>query len=427
MSVELDLKYGESKSKVKVEKLRVIIFATFLLAFFTILPFYKTFVEFTPLYLMKYLSFAFFIIVLASGKKRLEFDSTSFFLIFLIVVFGLISLFNVDINASITTSMYLLIGIGIAVSSELIFRGLSKEVFNKILWAILIAISGLVLIPSLAQSQLSTAYYISTEGRYRFTGIFNNSNELARFCLLGLLISLRMLSIVKKRIGIVFLWLVLGASLYVIHITNSRTSFMIAILGMVVYIFINMYLKSRKTTLIFIYLISLSLLITLIPSLYKYYSALGFGGINQLLSGRLDSWKPVFSQNSIDLFLGAGTVREGLASNVVLVNGYIEIMQYLGLIGLTCWALFIGNMIIKKIRRVYKNPSKSSIQGLSIIFLFMFYYFFEGGLVSIGNLASIYFWLELSQRENSQNEVVRQLIPMGSIRKIKILGEVNSQ
>lgn len=400
MAVEL---YLQSKklinNKVKTEKIRLMIFASFLLSVFTIIPFYKSLTGVTPLYVIKYLSFAFFVLVLALRKKEFKFDSISIFSIFLIMLFGAISFLNIEINAIRTTSLYLIIGVGIASSSELFFKDIKKESFNKILWAILIAITTFVLVPSLEQTRVSSAYYISTEGRYRFNGIFNNSNELARFCLLALLISLRMLSVKMNRIGTMFLWFNILASLYIIYLTNSRTSLAIAALGIVVYMFIHMYLKSRKTTIILTYIISSISLIAVIPKLYESYSVLGFSGINNLLSGRLDSWKPVFNQNFIDLFFGAGTSREGLASTVVLVNGYVEVIQYLGVIGLACWALFIGNMLIKKIIRSFKSPTKSNIQGLSIVILFMIYYFFEGGLVSIGNLVSIYFWLELAQKD----------------------------
>ncbi|PEZ03464.1 hypothetical protein CN326_18270 [Bacillus sp. AFS018417] len=402
MTIEqtLELKKEIPRNYVKAGSSRLIILATFLLSLFSIIPFYKSFTEVPSLYFMKYLTFAFFVLVLALQRREVKLDSISILAIYFITIFGAISFFNIESRAIPATALYLIIGISIALCTELFYKGIKPEVFNKMIWTILIAISAFVLVPSLEQSMLSSAYYVSTEGRFRFNGVFNNSNELARFCLLGLLISLRMLSIKKKRIVTMFLWFNIVASSYIIYLTNSRTSLIIAALGVIIYMFIHMFLRSKKLTLLLLYFIILILAIVLVSKAYSVFSVAGFQGINELLSGRLDSWKPVFNQNFTDILFGAGTVREGLASSVVLVNGYIEIIQYLGLVGLICWILFIGNMLIKKAIIIFKSPTKSQIQGLSIIILFMVYYLFEGGLVSIGNIASIYFWIELSQRGN---------------------------
>ncbi len=96
---------------------------------------------------------------------------------------------------------------------------------------------------------------------------------------------------------------------------------------------------------------------------------------------------------------GTGTDREGLAASVVVVNGYIEVIKYLGLIGLLCWILFIYRLLMFKGKYALKSPTKSKSLGISFVILFMAYYLFEGGLVSIGNLASIYFWIEVAQKD----------------------------
>lgn len=386
------------KGGIKSNKFRFIIFSAFLLAVFTILPFYKAFSGVTALYLLKYLSFIFFVLTLIQQKNK-KVDHISLYLLFFITLFGAISFFNIEPTAMTATGLYLAIGIGIVLCSELYFKEIKREVFQKICWVILLAITIVVLIPSLEQSRVFSAYYISTEGRYRFNGIFSNSNELARFCLLSFLISLRMLNVKKNRFVTLFLWFNIVASAYIIHLSDSRTCAIVGVLGVVLYTISHLFLKSPKVTLFLGYFAVCVALILLIPSAYNLASKPGSFDLNQLLSGRLDSWKPVFEQNFVDLLFGTGTIREGLASSVVLVNGYIEIVQYFGLLGLFFWLLFIGYMLLKKIKITLKSPNISNIQGLIIVLLFSIYYLFEGGLVSIGNLASIYFWLELSQRD----------------------------
>lgn len=60
-----------------------------------------------------------------------------------------------------------------------------------------------------------------------------------------------------------------------------------------------------------------------------------------------------------------------------------------------------------------------------IVLLFMFYYMFEGGLISFGNLAGIYLWLEMSQRNKipesqSDNKVKEKVRTIKSRKKYRI-------
>lgn len=375
--------------------------ATVLLSVFSIIPFYESLVGNTSVYLMKYISFVIFIIVLAGHKteRSRKVDGLSLLFVFIISYGSLLSILNTQSEGILSTALYIIVGVGVAFCSIVFFRNLTKEDFYKITWIVLISIALFVIVPSLIQSKMASSYYISTEGRLRFNGIFNNSNELARFCLLSLLLSLRFLSVYKKRLITNSLWLIIISSSYVIYISNSRTCLLVAALAITIYWFAGMFLKAKALTFLLVYFIIFVISVFVFPKVYELISQTNFSELDKMASGRLDTWNQVFDKSFLDLFLGTGTIREGLASTIVLVNGYIELVQYLGIIGLVCWLLFIGQMLIKKIKKAFDIPSKSKLQGVSIIILFLIYYFFEGGLVSIGNIVSIYFWIELAQRD----------------------------
>lgn len=375
------------------------IFVVIMLSTFTVLPFYNSLIDNSLLYIMKYFVFVLFILILAHKKIKYSINSINFFIILLMIICGLSSLLNIEYSSLNTSILFLIVGIGLAVCTEVFFRNIDQNSFKKMLWTILITLALFVLIPSLVQSLNPTAYYVSTEGRYRFIGVFNNSNELARFMLLGFLISLRILDINKNGWVKLILWLNIILSAYIIFISDSRTSLIIAILGIVVYLFLTMLFKSPKLTLLLLYFILSISLISISVIIFNLFLNLGLTGINELLSGRLDSWTSVLNQGFLNVLFGTGTDREGLAASVVVVNGYIEVIKYLGLIGLLCWILFIYRLLMFKGKYALKSPTKSKSLGISFVILFMAYYLFEGGLVSIGNLASIYFWIEVAQKD----------------------------
>jgi hypothetical protein len=399
--IDYEILVGKSLVRKKVISSSLYLtFATVLLSVFNIISFYESLVGNTSVYLMKYISFLLFVIVLACRKIKgsKQVDVLSLLFVFIISYGSMLTLLNTESEGISSTILYIILGIGVAFCTVVFFSNLTKEDFYMIMWIVLISISLLVIAPSLIQSQTATSYYISTEGRFRFNGIFNNSNELARFCLLSLFLSLRFLSVYKKKLITSFLWLIVISSLYVIYISDSRTCLFIAIIAIIIYCLIGMFLKSTAITFLFVYFTVFTLLAAVFPKVYEWVSQTSFTELDRLASGRLDIWNQVFDKDFIDLLLGTGTIREGLASTAVLVSGYIELIQYLGITGLLFWLLFIGQMLIKKIKGAFNVPTKSQLQGVSIIILFMLYYFFEGGLVSIGNIASIYFWIELAKR-----------------------------
>ncbi|WKU22700.1 hypothetical protein Q3A90_23450 [Priestia megaterium] len=256
------------------------------------------------------------------------------------------------------------------------------------------------------------------DGRVRFNGLFHNSNELARFALLGIFISLRILNVYKNRFIKFTLLVVILSSFHVIQITDSRAAMLIGFSAIFLYILSIFYLKMNKMAFISVALIFSSLLVSFGSHfVIGYLNNANLDSLNELSSGRIANWEKVLDTSNLSVFLfGSGAVRDGLASTAIITNGYIELIQYFGLVGLVTWLMFILVMFLKKIKLAVKEPSISTLQGIGMIFLFLIYYLLEGGLVSIGNIVSIYFWIELSQ----SNQFKPKYIMRKSVTKIKV-------
>nr|WP_315528342.1 hypothetical protein [Carnobacterium maltaromaticum] len=168
---------------------------------------------------------------------------------------------------------------------------------------------------------------------------------------------------------------------------------MISILAIVLYVFLKISAKLNKKIL---YLAYVSILVMTILLVYYYLNKLNVDvfDLNALSSNRIDIWKGMLSNKSlIELLFGQGLPREGISATAVITNGYFEILAYYGIIGLFFWIYCIGYLIKRKFQAIKKK--KRDFFPIAIIFLFLVYYLLEGGLVSLGNLASIYFWMEL--------------------------------
>ncbi|TDM05190.1 O-antigen ligase family protein [Macrococcus lamae] len=386
------------KNKQLLVKQQSLFIFTFILSICTIMPFYNLFFGNNIFYIMKYISFIMFALIILYLNRKIKIDLYSVLIILLIIFTGSLSIINVSFDNFSHTLIYIVIGVSIATSSEMVFKNISKEYHTIINYTILTAILIIVLLPSLYYSLFSSSYYISTEGRYRFLGVFKNSNELARFCFLSLLISLRYLSFNSIKLVRFLLIFNIILSFYIIFISNSRTSFYLSILAVLIYLSLFLIKVYKNTAVVFI-ISSLLLLLSLgAIKLYNASHQFNIKSFNDLLSGRLNAWIPILRQSFTDLLLGTGTQREGFAATIVIANGYIETLQYIGIIGLFAWGIFIIHMLTKKFFFAMLNKNLSDFFGIVIIAIFLLYYFFEGGLISIGNLASIYFWLELSRK-----------------------------
>jgi O-antigen ligase len=353
------------------------------------------------IYLLKYLSFFLFVgFLVVYLHRELRIKIKHIILVLFIFIMLLLSLFNASQESIITSFSLLVLTVMLYALSMLVFREIPEKLFYQILETILIIICIIVIIPSFFLTIDSSNYYVIGD-RVRFTGIFNNPNELARFTASGFLLALRLFPL-KKLIIKLALLVIMGMSLYVINATDSRAGLMLILVGSLLFLVNWIFVKFRKRLFLIITFFSLAFCI-LIGYIYTLYllSQDFFIDINQLSSGRIAIWKNVMNDLTIfELLFGSGSGRSEFTANLVLTNGYIEIITFFGLTGLTIFIVLLCYLLFSKLQNSINTMNLAGLNSVSVTIAFLIYYFFEGGIISIGNIVGIYFWLELSQRFN---------------------------
>lgn len=395
MMLSLDQKEIESKMIFKVV---IILFS--LSISISILSFNK-YSQFIPgVYELKYLFlFCFLFGLTYLFRNRLIVLSIKPLMLLIVLTISMIpSTFYTDIQSMMSSMLLIVLSTTVAFTSLFVFPKISKDNFMKLLNVILFLIIFMVIIPNFLLSFNKTNYYI-IGSRIRFIGNFNNPNELARFSALGFLIGARIIPEIQKKVNKLVLLVLMGIAIYIIYISDSRGALLLCGISTLILIFNWSYLKlSKRGTLFIMIIVVLPLMLIGLYKIVVKYSVTDIYTIDQLLSGRLNIWCNVLKERSImQLVFGSGTERSNLVASIVLTNGYIELLMYFGILGLFQWMSFIIYLLYNKIKSAIRHNSISSFNGIAIIIAFLIYYIFEGGLISVGNIAGIYFWLELSQ------------------------------
>lgn len=370
-----------------------------LLSILTILPFYKTYTGNGIIYVSKYVIIVLFTLLLFrlvkdSGiNQKIVIIFTSF--LFTICTVNILSIDNV-INYLTTVSnilMYCFVGF----LSVFIFPKISLKRFHSILTMILFITFILVTLPSTFMVK-DSFLYTDIGGRLRFLGPFNNANELARFALLGVLIPIRIWSVHKGILKKIFFILMITTNIYLIYLADSRASLVVVLLTGFLLLFIGFYKLIPKEIFIsfslFLVIIVFSAIFFLVNSPTFNYAM----DLSKFTSNRAEIWSSMFQTDWVGLVFGSGPMQEHGSH-----NGYLEILKYFGILGFVTWMSIIILLLFKKANSTLKKMSYANFFGLGVVILFMIYHLVEGSMVSIANLTSIYFWLELSQRNVTED------------------------
>lgn len=365
-----------------------------LMAIFTTVSFYQSQSGNLVSYMGKYLLLVVFIIVLSRNMTKgihINLLKMALLLLLLFIVDGL-SLFNtIHLNESLqNVIMYTAVG----VLAVYLFPNISFKRFYSILTVMVIILFFFVTIPNLL-SIGNNILYSDFGNRSRYLGLFTNANELGRFALIGVLIPLRMWKNSHSRLVKLFFTFMIAANTYIIVLSDSRAS-LLALLFVAIY-FISVYvykLSNFKLILTSVFtIISIVLLAALLlaNSLTFAISDIDF---KEVTSGRTDIWEELVNVDSgMSNFLFGVSSMESAGSH----NGYLEVFQYFGLIGFIIWMGLLAYIFKGKIKATFTNK-RVSVLGLAIVLSLLTYHLVESSLVSIANLASIYFWLEITQR-----------------------------
>lgn len=396
-----------SQANVRPKKSFVTNFSMLFLAVVTVIPFFTSLSDSSLLYGMKYAALGLFFLVLLSNQRN-DPEAPGLHLGMMTVLFAVcfMNLINYKPYLVDSTSKYVLntvINVMVGAFAIFIFPYFKFDRFKYFLYAALITLFLAVTITSLLNANNLALFYY-TDDRLRYQGVFNNPNVLARFALLGTLISLRLWSLYSGRLHKIFFLFNIVANLYIVYLTNSRTSLLSAALIFSLLLIIK--IRSSLPRLLFVsatFLMSgvtLGLAVTKIIQLFSTSSV----DLDKLSSGRTSIWGDILSGSWQQLTFGTGPM-EMVGGH----NGYLEVLKYYGLIGICLWLAIIATLFLKKVRAPLSlgETAASRNIGLITVLVMLLYYFFEGGLLSTGNLASLFFWIELAQRNTARSNEIR--------------------
>lgn len=389
-------KYEKVSDKLEFSGNKIWYITIILLSLISLLAFYKFFEGNMIIYYSKYLLIILlFSILVYLLRKQINYLKLIIFSTVLIVVcsLGLFQTLNYSVSTAIQNIiMYCFVGI----MSVFLFSKINLARFKSLIYVFLIITFFFTTLPSLLNMN-NQLLYSNFDNRLRYLGVFSNPNELGRFSLLGILISIRVWYFSKKLLNKTFLFFMIVSNFYLIYLSDSRASMLVAILAILMLILIRVF----KILPLNIFLSSCFFAVALVIGIiFYYFGKIGINiDLNEFTSGRFSIWLGIFDSSWLGILLGMGAI-EGQGSH----NGYLEMIKYFGIVGFLVWLIIIFYLLVIKAKIAYKEKTTTQIMGFFIVILFMIYHLFEGGLVSMANLASIYLWLEISQRDGETSK-----------------------
>lgn len=395
------------KSENDILKFQVFIFLLCLHLVVSILSFTVLNDSFSLLYYMKYISifFAtiFFIFTINSSETMFLVRYLLFFMIISIVM--LLNTFNIYNFNLFDTVFYTVVAMFLVLNIVYVFKVLDYNTFKQVIFSIFWTLFVFMLLPNIYLLVIGEGFYTIGD-RVRFTGNFYNPNELARFSSIGFILSLKFLfENERRKFFIIYLVSSIGF-IQIVFATDSRAALFLCLLGgggLVYSHFANKLNGAWKNVIKIIFLGQIIYVVYKIFEIVDISQIFNYEYIDYISSGRLSIWMSIlFDEKNISQYLfGNGVEREGLANDLVTTNGYIEVFNVFGLVGLLAWGIIITIFLLKKIS-IYKNISgakkKQVMNSIIIVLSMLVYYVFESGIVSLGNIVSLYFWIELTQR-----------------------------
>ncbi|MBN8201816.1 O-antigen ligase family protein [Bacillus sp. NTK034] len=362
---------------------------------------YRVLENISVLFMLRFVSIFASIFILTMylyGNNKLLVKKIDIVKFMLIAVASLLNLFIYEGTSILFNSSFITMCLFILAVVIFVFPSIEDSVLDNIIKLLFWVLVIFVFLPNFVLTFDPSKYYVQGE-RIRFVGMFNNANSLGAHLYLLIIISVKLSSNQNMiRYKWVYFVIIFG-SIYTIILANSRTP----LIATLILFFIGFYLWvfrkiESKTKVIFVQLMIIICFLLVVLFSNKYLPGVSFSELDKLSSSRLSIWNSVLTERSIvNQFFGNGSTRDGLYSNLVITNGYVELLYYFGIIGFLFWIILIFTS------PMFKESAKSKNKNITkyAIIISMFIYFIgEGGIVSFSNVISLYFWIELSNRSS---------------------------
>lgn len=332
-----------------------------------------------------------FIIILKGKVLRLPLSTKCICFTFLASIFFMVvSLFNTP---------YPLQGIFVIVSYCFLFslsflllpNYLNKDMYlkyNRLLWG---AIMGALILSAILGIKDPDSFYI-IEDRIRYQCFFHNPVYLGTFSLLGILSSLQVYAISRKNRYLISVLPVL----FLLYLSNTRASMLAAGVTALMIAFLTLLTRCNLRTKV---LLEASALVTIGGLIVLGCIAIylvPFETLNMFTSYRLSYWThEVESLDNIQWLFGQGIGKTSL-ERLVVDNFYLIILLQTGLLGLSSFVLFIISVFYWLWEQLKKMPDDIALQvSIASFVALIIHSFFESALFSLGNILSIYIWINV--------------------------------
>jgi len=339
-------------------------------------------------------AFLFSIIILQRKTLRIQSSINGISLAFIIWIFFIVfSLFNASYPASgalLIVSYLFLFLLAFFLMPSYLNKEANYLTYNKLFWW---SVMGTLML-SLALGIKDPTSFYNIGNRFRYRAFFMNPNYLGMISVLGTFVSIQMYTITNQKKYLV----AIIPLLYMIYFSDSRAS-MIAIavaLSMIVYLVFREKCKGTTRNLLDITMFIALVFLLVLGCIFVHSFTGDTIMIDKITSYRLSKWsQPIKSLENLEWLFGQGPGMEG-GGSLSFDNYYINILMQTGLLGLLSFTMFLLSIVFFFWRQLNFKPHDNGLQiSFTYLIAIMVYSMFESALFSLGNIFSIYMWINI--------------------------------
>lgn len=309
------------------------------------------------------------------------------------VFFMIISLFNVPYLVSGTlliTSYVFLFLLAFILMPNYLNKESNYITYNKLFWW---SVMGSLML-SVALGIKDPDSFYTIYDRFRYKAFFYNPGYLGAFSILGVLSSVQMYIITNQKKYII----AIIPLLYLIYLSNSRASIIAVLVALLVMAYLAFRGRYKNKTRIL--LDTATTIFTVLMILYVWgRMSVHFPNLESLdkfTSFKIFVWsRAIRLLENYEWLLGQGLGSKG-GGSLSFDNYYINVLIQTGLLGLLSFITFLVLIIFFLGRKLNRKPHDKELQACFAGLIAIMIYSLAGStLFSLGNILSIYVWINV--------------------------------